>query len=310
MNMKRLLLAVVSVLLAACGPVRHVMNLEMRYPSKSGIDFIGKNISVVYLENDNQVSTLFAGGIADGLAYFLESEYETGEGSVGIYKMRRMSGADYSSKDTLIALLVDTGADVVFLLDTLSVGQIDMGGMTRVAVPVSEDSTYLSTGSFPFKMNMYCMDAMNKDEKVYKFQGSSVASPHAFSDGKQTSEVIMERAVSSLPEVGFEAGRSLSESFKSQWKHEQFSIVYFDGPKWYKSVDYAESYYWKDAIDLWLELLDTNDPMKRSCAAYNISVACYLLGDYDLSEEWLDLSDKDNKLPLSNAMHKRIDARK
>ena len=71
----------------------------------------------------------------------------------------------------------------------------------------------------------------------------------------------------------------------------------------------AEQYDWKGAIDTWISLLDTNDLMKRSCAAFNISVACYMMGDYQLAKEWLDRSDKDNKLPISDAMHKRIDAR-
>lgn len=51
--MKKLLLAVsVVILAAACGPMRHAVHVEMRYPSKAGIDLIGKNVSVVYLEND------------------------------------------------------------------------------------------------------------------------------------------------------------------------------------------------------------------------------------------------------------------
>jgi hypothetical protein len=49
--------------------------------------------------------------------------------------------------------------------------------------------------------------------------------------------------------------------------------------------------------------------MKRACAEYNISVACYMLGDYPLAIEWLDLADKENKLPISDALRKRIDAR-
>ena len=63
-------------------------------------------------------------------------------------------------------------------------------------------------------------------------------------------------------------------------------------------------------MDIWLELLETNDLLKRSCAEYNIAVACYMLGDYNLASEWLDLSDKDNLLPLSDALRKRIEARK
>lgn len=309
--MKKLLLAVsVVILAAACGPMRHAVHVEMRYPSKAGIDLIGKNVSVVYLENDNHVSTEFAKGIADGFAYSLEQDCGTGEGSVGIYSMRQKPGVVYSEKDSLISLLVETDADVIFLLDTLSVGAISMGGSSRVAAPTSKDSAYLSTGSLPFKMKLYCLDAMDKNERVRSFNGSSVAAPHAYSDGKQQSGTLIDRAVSSLEEVGFEAGRLISESFKSQWKHEQFSIVYLDGEKWYKAVDYAEQYYWKDAMDIWLGLLDTNDLLKRSCAAYNLAVACYMLGDYGLSEEWLDRSDTDNKLPVSDTLRKRIEQRK
>jgi hypothetical protein len=42
----------------------------------------------------------------------------------------------------------------------------------------------------------------------------------------------------------------------------------------------------------------------------SISEACYMLGDYALATEWLDMSDKDNMLPVSDAMRKRINARK
>ena len=159
-------------------------------------------------------------------------------------------------------------------------------------------------------MKLYCFDAMNKDEKVYSFSGSSVAVPFAYSDGAQSAAVIRERAIASLPELGFEAGVTLSSSFKAQWKHEQYSVVYFETPQWLRALDYAEMYEWKMAMDIWLQLLDTNDMLKRSCAAYNLAVATYMLGDYDLASEWLDRSDADNELPLSDALRKRINARK
>ena len=73
----------------------------------------------------------------------------------------------------------------------------------------------------------------------------------------------------------------------------------------------AEQYDWKGAMDIWIELLSSNDMMKRASAEYNIAVACYMLGDLDLASEWLDRSDADNKLPtLSDALRKRIEARK
>lgn len=309
--MKKLLYIIaVSVLLASCGPSRHAVHVEMRHPSKSGIEFWGKNISVVHLENDNPLSNGLSEGIADGLAYAMEQDYGTGSGSVGIYRMRVIPGGDYSSRDTLVNLLLDTGSDVVFLVDTLATGIMTMGGPTAVASVTSADSSYISTGTLPFTMKLYCFDAMNKNEKAYSYNGSSVAMPFAYSDGHQDAEIIRGRAVASLPELGFEAGRKISDSFVSQWKHEQYSVVYFDTERWFRAVEYADAYQWKDAMDIWLTLLDTNDLLKRSCAAYNLSVASYMLGDYDLASQWLDRSDKDNLLPMSDALRKRIDARK
>ena len=113
-----------------------------------------------------------------------------------------------------------------------------------------------------------------------------------------------------MSELGFEVGTTISASFKSQWKYEQYSVVYFDSPRWFTAMEYADRYYWKDAMNIWMELLDTNDMLKRSCAAYNLALASYMLGDYELASMWLDRSDIDNKLPLSDALRKRIDERK
>ena len=184
--MKKILsITFIAFLIASCSPVRHAIHVEMRYPSKSGIELTGKNIAVVHLENDNPLGNALGEGIADGLAYALENDYGTGDGSIGIYRMRVTRGGDYRSKDTLMNLLIDTGSDVVFLLDTLATGKMTMGGPSAVASPSSADSSYLSSGTLPFKMGLYCFDAMNKDEKVYTFTGSSTAVPFAYSDGRR-----------------------------------------------------------------------------------------------------------------------------
>ena len=103
----------------------------------------------------------------------------------------------------------------------------------------------------------------------------------------------------------------MAQSFKTRWKTEPYSLAYFDTEKWYKALDKAEAYDWKGAMDQWFKLLDTNDLMRRACAEYNIALACYMLGDYALAEQWLDRSDADNKLPnMSDTLRKRIEARK
>jgi hypothetical protein len=298
-----------AFMLLACGPSKHAVHVEMRHPSKSGVDLSGKNISVVYLENDNHISTAFSESMADGFAYTLEQDYGAGS-NIGIYRMRQASDVDYSQKDSLFNILMDTGADVVFLFDTVRFGSMTVGGPSRVTYPSSSDSSYVSTGSIPFTMKLYCYDGMGKEDKVQAFGGTSVARPEAYSNGKDDSTLAVAKAWKSLGAEGWDAGVLVADSFRSQWKHEQYSIVYFDSEKWYDALGKAEQYDWKGAMQIWMDLLSTNDMMKRSCAEYNLAVACYMLGDYALASEWLDLSDKDNKLPISDALRKRIDSRR
>lgn len=262
------------MLLASCGPVRHAVHVEMRYPSKSGIELAGKIVSVVYLSECDSVADVFNAALSAGFAAELEKDYGTGEGSIGIYSIEDKGGR-YSDKDTLVNLLMDTGADVVFLFDKVEKDKVN-DNMTK------------------FTVRLYSFDAMNKEENVYSFAGSTVLN---------VSEAALE-------EEAFKAGGTVAGSFKSQWKHEQYSIAYYDKEKWYRGLEKAEAYDWKGAMDIWMELLDSPDPMKRSCAQYNIAVSCYMLGDYELASEWLDLSDKENKLPLSDALRKRIELRK
>ncbi len=54
---------------------------------------------------------------------------------------------------------------------------------------------------------------------------------------------------------------------------------------------------------------ESKDMLKRSCAEYNIAIACLMLGDAELAIEWLDRSDADCKLPMSDVLRKRLSAR-
>ena len=309
--MKKILFPAIAAMLLAvsCAPSKHAIHVEMRHPSKSGVDIMGMNVSVVYLENDDKTATGFNASMADGFAYTLEQDYGYPLGTIGVYRMRHVEGGNYASKDSLFNILMDTGADLVFLFDTVDFGALTVGGPSKVSYSTSPDSSYVSVGMASFTMKMYCFDGMDEKERVQAFGGTSIARPEVFSNGKIDGTIANLRARQALPAVGWDAGVIVAESFKSQWKHEQYAVVYFDTKPWYDALEKAEQYDWKGAMDIWIGLLDSKDILKRSCAAFNISVACYMLGDYALASEWLDRSDADNKLPISDAMRKRIDAR-
>ena len=275
--MKKLLFIALLLAAVSCGPSRHAIGVMMRTPSKSGLELGGKIISVAYSNVGDPVSDKFNKAMANSFASVLETEYETGKGSIKLLGVDGANG-DYSQRDSLVRILMDTGADMVFLF----------------ASPVF--NTENTTGARPMKVNLYCYDGMNKEDKVFGFSGTTVLT--------STSD-------SSLINEATDAGVTVTDVFKPQWKNEQFSIAYFDATKWYEALYKAEEFDWKGAMDIWLTLLDTNDLLKRACAEYNIAVACYMLGDFSLADAWLKKSKADNDMPtLTDAMSKRIDAMK
>ena len=251
---------ILALCVISCGPSKHIMHIDMRCPSKAGISLENKIVSVVYLDHDDETASGFNQDMASGFASVLEQDLGTGEGSIGVYSMIRQPDVDYASREEMIALLIDTDADVVFLFDMKE----------------------------PYQVKLYCYDGMDKSDKVKSFSGTANSYVH-----------------------GREAGQTIANTFKSEWKTEPYTFAYYDSEKWYSPLDKAEAYDWKAAIDQWIAILNSNDPLKRSCAEYNIALACYMLGDYKLAEQWLDRSDADNKLPkMSDSLRKRIESRK
>jgi hypothetical protein len=97
---------------------------------------------------------------------------------------------------------------------------------------------------------------------------------------------------------------------ESEWKREQYSLYYFESDEWYTALEKAEALQWKAAMDIWMGQLKSGNVLKRACAAYNLSTACYMLGDYNLASEWLDQADKEADLLTSEGLRKRINAKK
>ena len=105
--MKRILIPALAAILmtVSCGPSKHAVHVEMRHPSRSGVEVFGKNVSVVYLENNDNTARAFCQSMADGFAYTLEQDMGYPDGTIGIYRMRQQEGADYSSKDSFHSLI-------------------------------------------------------------------------------------------------------------------------------------------------------------------------------------------------------------
>lgn len=305
--MKRSLLSAIAALsalaaLQSCDPQAFSMNVEMRYPSSSGMSIDGKSVAVVYLNEDSAKDSVFNECLANGFASAIEKNYFNGAEAVNLYKMPKVVGGVYSNADTLINLIVDTGCDIVFLFDAPEFGNVQIKEQKT-----STSGTYYPV-SVPVAIKLYGFDSLSGSDTVRVWTGTRMLSANMEASlGRQAAaDSLWNRIGSSAENLGEVSART----FAPVWKEETYTFIYYESPEaWLAAAQYASDYKWNEAMKVWISLLDTNNPMKRSCAEYNIATACFLMGDNELALKWLNSSDEDYPISLSKTLRKRIQAR-
>lgn len=259
--MRRSLFAVFATLvLASCSPSAYLLNLEMRYPSVSGLDVAGKDVSIVYLETGSSRDSLFNNCFSDGLAQGMEKSIFNNQKEVSVFSLIKEDGGVYSAKDTLVRLIMTTESDVVFVVDKPQFGN-------------TANNNRLTCES-----NVYVYDSMDKNDDVCSLKASATISSDK-SDMFASDAQLM--------------GLGVSKKVENEWKSETFPIIYYpESTPWENAVIAADEMKWTEAMEIWMELVNTSSAKKQSCAAYNISLACFILGQYDLALQWLDKSDE------------------
>lgn len=298
--------AFAACMLTSCDPQAFSLNVEMRYPSKSGLDLSGKSIAVVCLDGDAQKDSVFNSYLVNGFASALEREYFGGEKAVSIYRMDKASDGRYASVDSLAKIVMTSGDDVVFLFDAPDFGSVSVS--EKEYSPA--DTALYYTASVPMTLNLYAYDSMGQIDTVYAWKGSRTLSGTVAADVYTSRADVPSMLWPKLSAQAEQAGALSSKIFMPEWKSEQYTVVYFESPSaWDKASEAAYDFRWHDAIEVWMTLTDTDNLMKRSCAEYDIALGCYMIGDNELALKWLDQSDADYPISLSSGLRKRIKAR-
>lgn len=305
--MKRSWLVAAALLAAACSPQVYPLHLELRQPSKSGLDLSRKSMSIVYMDSTLPADTLFGRTAASALARNLETDYFGSEEEIGLY---RVPEADSVSLDLMHSLVMDTGSDVVFLLSThLGVPVFEENKEVPRATQV--DSAYVCKANLPVLTNLYLYDSMATDE-VHKYKGSATLQAQVYNNGMTSAEGLRVLAYRSLGSQAEEVGRRLSSRFISEWQGDTFRFYYFDDVNvedWVSGLALVQEGKLSSAVDRWMPLVKSGNKEKRACAAFNLAQAFYLMGDYALATRWLDVANRLENLELTPGLSKRLAAR-
>lgn len=301
-----LTLGLAALALAACSPQTLTLHVDMRHPSKSGIDLSRKSMSVVYMD-DGQADTTFSNGVASSLARSLEEDYFAGHEAIGVYKIP----LDSVSLDLMHGLVMDSGDDVIFLLGPPTFGEVALTDPAPLKNPVSVDSAFVSQAQVPYNAKLFVYDSMGKEDKLNVFRGSSILRSQVFSNGVTAKEYLQEKALKSKDWGADLVGKQISNRFVPTWKEEDYSLYYFEGwdNDWVTAASLAYEMKWQKAADIWMKKVNDNNYTKRACACYNTALAFYMMGDLNLATKWLDRADQYGRSDLSQVLRKRIKAR-
>lgn len=303
--LKRLPCVLVLGLAAAtsCGPASYVMEVETRSASVSGLDLHNKTISVSFTDGGDDLG--IGASLAEGFAEALEKDYYGGEHAIDIYSIKTTDGQAYASKDSLVRMVMDTGTDVVFLLQTGEIGLFECGEPSPTGIHAA-DSAYSVRGSMPYRVKVHVYDSLNPSDTVIFMTGTTSAVSIAYTSGKDDKATLSEKLVSGIGPSVMAAGTSCARYFISGWESSDYRFYHFEGQGWDKALEAAYEYRWQDAVKEWMSLLDTRNLEKRACLEYNIAAACLILGQKDLAAEWLDRSDRDSKRASSDWLRKKL----
>ena len=302
-----LTLGLAALALAACSPQTLTLNVDMRHPSKSGIDLGRKSMSVVYMD-DGQADTTFSNGVASSLARSLEEDYFAGREAIGVYKIP----VDSVSLDLMHNLVIDSGDDVIFLIGPPTFGEVSLGETKPVSYLVSVDSAFVTQAQIPYNAKLFVYDSMDKEDKLHIFRGNSILRGQVYSNGVTAPEFLKDKALD-FKELGADlVGKQISNRFVPTWKTEAYSLYYFEGwdDDWVEAAYYAYDMNWKKAADKWMKKVNEGSDTKRACACYNTALAFYMMGDLNLATKWLDRADQYGTPSLSPGLRKRIEARR
>ncbi len=256
----------VLAVLTSCSASKYTVAVDLTGPTKSGVTVMGRTVAVAYNSMDTEDHTIFLASAADGFTEVIEEQYFSGDEVVGLYKVDKAEGVENSSKEGMIDLVMETGSDLVFLFDV----------------------DYSGNSTDPSEIILYVYDSLDPSDTVKSYSGR-------VSLGKWDYD-LHGRAV----------GQRSADIFAPTWTRENLSFYYFSSEKWNEAIEAAADYKFKDAVEIWLTLVNSKDSYKAAIAMYNIANVCYLYAQYPLALNWLDQADQLCEIPESAPLRRKI----
>ena len=280
-------LALLGLVLAGCGvPQAMLFNVEVMTPKAFVLELDEQNTSVVATYDIHVKDSSAMARIASGAAAYLEEKNALEEGSVGAYTIPAEEYKGTEDKEYLEQLMMATGSGVLVILDGLN---LDRFTISR------EFNGMLGTGTFVTmrgKVSMTVYDAIADSTLFNKTVSDSLFFKIPYEES--LSENSVKSFIAANDTIIMTAfGQKLADHLCNNWVEEEWMLIdYPEESVWHNAYKDAMDFKWEEAIKAWMPMTEDKNGEKASYAAFNIAVACQMLGQTDLAIEWINYSLK------------------
>lgn len=281
-------MAAVSVTVISCAPATYTVLADKQIVPEHAVAFDGKLPSIVTLVPSDSKDSVLVSSFAIGMAERLESNLSFKPGSIPVYYLCS-EDVDRNDPSVMNELVRQTGTDIMFIVDSVSIGEFSVRHPDEKAYHGNEFLRQTLV-SLPFRMdiNVYKSDSSYVDFlPVEETSEWTMLSDDVITDVRAIAEINK-----NLAESFRQTGSFIADEFVPHWETVNTRLYVYDSTRWWDACRHAYLFEWEEAMEIWFEEAKSNDVMKAGCASYNISVACKMLDMKDLSWEWKIKADK------------------
>lgn len=278
-------LALVGLALTGCAmPQAMLFNVDVLQPKAFTLAVDEQPVAVVAAYKDKDADSTASAILALGAARSIETSNALEEGAVGAFTIPQDEYPGASDKEYMEGLMLATGSGTLVIIKDISYGKL------ALFKDFDEKANVSTIGMQTIMANMEVYDAITDttiysalitDSLHFRFPANQDLSQKGISSFLAEHDSLL---VSSM-------GALLAKHISNQWIEEEWMLIdYPEEPVWHNAYKDAMDFKWDKAINVWMPMTEDKNPEKASYAAFNIAVACQMLGETDLAIGWVEYS--------------------
>ena len=267
----------------ACAPLTYTQPVEKRVQSAENVDFAGALPGVVALLQNDGTDSVLISALACGIAEGLEVDLGLDSGSVPVFIMKA-GDVDFRDSAHKKYLHDYTGVDFLIVADSLRIGEFSVSHVPEQAY-VHNQFLKQTQVHLPYSIKVLVFD-VDSLLPVADLSESDNFEWTLMAESEIPDLRAIEKVNSELEGYFSTIGVTMASGLTPRWETVNVSLYVYDNDQWTEACRLAYLFEWEKAMDIWMEYAASPDTRKAACAAYNISVACGILGMNDVAEEW------------------------